>query len=191
MKLIEKDFSLISIGEDKYLCHLRNILITIGEREFNGLTVIFRLLTVDELKIADRLIPSTADPVGNANAISLEVEEDIFNKCVYHIFGLESKSEIDLDTVEAGVISTIAGLILRRSYEHIERFEYFLQAYVGSINMFDQLKLVIVRYYNISYKEVCALPIDELVKKYVVLRATFPDVPDFTKKEDEQPQDND
>lgn len=174
MRLGDREFSLTACGEDKYLIHLKNVSITLDEQDFNGLTIIFRLLSVDELKIIDRLLPSNTDAPGNSGAISAESEEEIFQKCVFKIFGIEDINTIDMDQIEAGIISTIAGVILKTSYNHIKNAQAFISSYGKSISLFDQLKLYVCRSYNMSYTEVKELPIDQLIKLYAYFAATFP-----------------
>jgi hypothetical protein len=174
MKFVEKEFSIISIGEDKYLLNLRNVYVTINNTRYNGLTIIYRLLTYDELRVIDRLLPDEKDNRINSSAVSAETEEDIFRKCVYHIFGIDNHEEIDLDDIEAGIVSTVAGLILKTAYSHIQAIGQHIDNYSASITIFDQIKLIICRNYHISYSEVCKLSIDQLLKQYAVVATTYP-----------------
>lgn len=174
MKLGDSNFSLVTLGEDKYLCRLKDKTFNINNVLYPDLTIIFRLLTFDELKVVDKLLPDEKDKPDFSSSIKLELEEDIFRKCVYQIFGVSDIKDIDLDTLEAGLISTVSGLILRRSYDHVQDFSGWLNKYIGSAQIYDQIKLYVSRYFNMTYKEVQELPIDILLKKYAVFHATFP-----------------
>lgn len=174
MKLSDKSTSLISIGEDKYISHFRDIAITMNNVIFNGVSIIYRILSYHELRILDRLLPDKQDGQIAAGAITSELEEDIFERCVFHIFGFDSDTEISLDNIEAGIISTVSGIILKRSYEHVNNPISIINNYQGSVNLVDQIRLVISRYYSTSIGEVDKLPLDLLFKKFAVFQVTFP-----------------
>lgn len=175
MKLGERDLSLISLGEDKYLSHLKDLDIEINGKLFTGLTIIFRLLTLNELKLVDKFLPGKQDKRDSAASITIELEEDIFKKCVHHIFNIENIDDIDLDKIEAGVISTISGLILRQSYQLVQNPIKSIESFKPMISILDQIQLVVCKYYNMSYKDIVTIPLDELLKKYAVIDLTFPD----------------
>lgn len=174
MKLSEKEFSLSSIGEDKYLINLPHISVELDTGELKGIAAIFRILTYDELRAIDRMLPTAEDPRPNAAAITADIEEDIFKKCMFRIFGIESIEDIELDELEAGIISSLAGIILSKSYAHVENVQKFIADYSMAVNPIDQMKLMVCRFYSTPYDQVCEMSIDTLFRKYAVINATFP-----------------
>ncbi len=192
MLLKDREISLTSIGEDKYLTHLKGITVEINKQLYDGLTIIFRLLTFAELKVIDRMIPDTKDSAKNAGAISGDLEEDIFFKCVHHIFGIGDVGDIELDELEAGVISTVSGLILGKSYQHVTHVTEMIDRYKSSVSVIDSIQLMVCKHYNTSLEYISKLPIDELFKKYATIDSTLPGQGlKFTDPNEQAPPDKD
>lgn len=180
---------LVSLGEDKYLIHLRGHEFRSGTTLIESPTLIVRMLTYDELKNLDKFLPADKKTSSSSWVMSATLEENIWGLCVLTIVGHE-KLKLDLIGVEAGFISTVAGLIYKKSLDHINRTEAYIQIYAENATLFDQIKLLVARNYSMSYKEVNNLPIDVLCKKYAVIHRTLPNESINFEKEEEQPADD-
>lgn len=131
-----------------------------------GLTFIVRLLTYEELVKVNSI---SVDDV----SISMLLEEDVFELVLHEIVGLSA--HIDIDRIEAGIISTISGAVISASNFYFLDIHSGLKKAQTESTIFDQMQLVVAKNFNIEYKDVLLMPIDELARKFALFQATFPD----------------
>lgn len=179
---------LISLGEDKYLIHVRGHEFRSGETLVKNPTLVVRLLTFDELKNLDKFDPEDKKANSANWVIAAELEESVWRNCVFCIVGHEDL-ELDFETVEAGFITTVSGLIYKKSLAHVTNTKEYVELYASNVTVFDQIKLLVCRNYHVSLTEVNAMPLDVLVKKYSVIHSSIPSEAINFNPEEEQVED--
>lgn len=159
--------SLFSLSSEKMaMTFSSELAVNINGDSFVGLTFIVRLLTYEELLKVNAV---NADN----NFISLLLEDEIFELVLHEVIGISDP--LDTDLIEAGIISTISGAVIAAS-----NF-YFMDVHAGiakasqESTIFDQMQLVVAKNFNIEYKDILLMPIDELARKFALFQATFPD----------------
>lgn len=159
--------SIFSLSSEKMAMTFDNELaININGDSYTGLTFIVRLLTYEELLKVNSV--AADNPL-----ISVLLEDEIFDLVIQEVIGISDL--LDTDIIEAGIISTISGAVISAS-----NF-YFKDAHAGiakasqESTIFDQMQLVVAKNFNIEYKDVLLMPIDELARKFALFQATFPD----------------
>lgn len=188
MKLGESGFSVLSFGRDNFVVTLKGVQVHVEGKRLDELIIIFRLLTMQELNMVNRFFPEETDGSSASFAMASELEEEIFHRCVVRIIGIDDIKNIDLNEFDAGIIPSISGIILKKSFSHINDIQRTLDNYIGTITQIDQMELVVCRYYNMTYKEVSELPIDQLFQKFQTFNMTFPSEA-VTKQEDQSNDD--
>lgn len=139
--------------------------ITVNEIPYRNLTFIVRLLTYDELVRVNSINASD-------NLITLIIEEDIYSLVAEKIVGIDE--EVDMDNLEAGVVSTIAGIVLNSSNFYFNEPLSAIDRESGESSIFNQMQLIVAKNFNIEFKDILKMPIDELVRKFSLFQNTFP-----------------
>ena len=143
---------------------------------YNNLTFVIRLLTYDELSRINSI--QTQDAL-----INLVLEEDVFQLTLLEVVGIED--EIDLDSMEAGIVSTISGAVINCSNFYFQDVEAGVAKEMQESNIFNQMQLVVAKNFNIQFKDILVMPIDELVRKFALFQVTFPsEALDFNREEE-------
>jgi len=157
--------NIISLGSERMAMSFDTLEISINEVYYDNLTFIIRLLTYDELIRVNSI--KTSDAV-----INLVIEEDIYELTLIEIVGIEE--EVNINTMEAGVISTISGAIINSSNFYFSDVQAAIEKEASESSIFNQMQLVVAKNYNINFKDVINMPVDELVRKFSLFQATFP-----------------
>lgn len=160
--------SLFSLGSEKRAITFRDLAIDISGETYTGLTFIVRLLSYEELIKINSI--KQEDP-----EIAFLLEEDVFELVLDHIVGLPLESGIDIDYMEAGIISTISAGVMYASNFYFNNVHAGIQRGLTESTIFDQMQLVVAKNFNIQYKDVLLMPIDELARKFALFQTTFPD----------------
>lgn len=101
------------------------------------------------------------------------IHEEICRKCIIGILHFEDK-KIDYNNSPAGLFKTIAEIIILKSKGIEADIEKVFQYYASKVTIFDQIKVIICKYTNISLLEVNKYPIDQLIREYAMIHKTFP-----------------
>ena len=156
----------LSLTDDRMAMTFHNRIININGANYKSLTFIVRLLTYEEL------IRINAIAVDDTY-LTLLIEDDIFNTVVESVVGLEG-IEIDIDTIDAGIVSTIAGAVTSSSNFYLHNVEQGIKDEAANSTVYDQMQLVVAKNYNIDFAEVRKIPLDVLVRKFGLHQVTFP-----------------
>ncbi|MDB4533404.1 hypothetical protein N9242_00930 [Vicingaceae bacterium] len=166
---------IISLGSERIAVSFDELSININGASYENITFIVRLLTYDELVRVNSI--NTDDPV-----VNLIIEEDIFNITLYDVVGLGK--DIDINEIEAGVISTISSAIMNSSNFYFSDPQAAIVKEEKESTLFNQMQLIVAKNYNILFKDIIKMPIDELVRKFALFQTTFPDQALEMKKEE-------
>ena len=157
--------NLVSLGSEKMAISFNDLEITINDMLYRNLTFIVRLLTYDEL--------SRVNMINTDNSlINIVIEEDIYNLAVEQVVGIDE--EIDVESMEAGIVSTISGIILNSSNFYFNDPLASVDKESTGSTIFNQMQLVVAKNYNIQFKDILSMPIDELVRKFSLYQTTYP-----------------
>jgi len=159
--------NIVSLGSERIAISFKDIEVNINNEYYNNITFIIRLLTYDELVRVTSL--DTENSI-----INLIIEEDIFATSLISISGINTEMGIDIEGMEAGVISTIASAIINTSRFYLADIEASIEKEKRESTVFNQMQLVVAKNFNIQFKDVIKMPIDELVRKFALFQETFP-----------------
>ena len=157
--------NIISLGSERMAMSFDDLEVNVNQVYYNNLTFIIRLLTYDELVRLNSIRTEDA-------FINLIIEEEVFLLVLEEIVGIEE--EIDTENIEAGIISTISGAVINSSNFYFSDIEAGIEKEMQDSNVFNQMQLVVAKNFNIQFKDVLMMPIDELVRKFSLFQATFP-----------------
>jgi len=157
--------NIISLGSERMAMSFDDLGVNINQIYYNNLTFIIRLLTYDELVRINSINT-------NDSLINLILEEDVFNLCLIEIVGINE--EADMENMEAGVVSSISGAIINSSNFYFTDVEGGMEKENEDSNVFNQMQLVVAKNFNIQFKDVLKMSIDELVRKFSLFQATYP-----------------
>jgi len=157
--------NIISLGSERMAMSFDTLAIDINGYYYNNLTFIIRLLTYDELIRVNSIRADDA-------VINLIIEEDVFSICLIEIVGIED--EVNINVMEAGIISTISGAIISASNFYFSDVPAAIEKESSESTVFNQMQLVVAKNYNIHFKDVIDMPVDELVRKFSLFQSTFP-----------------
>ena len=139
--------------------------ININQIYYNNLTFVIRLLTYDELVRINSI--QTDDTL-----INLILEEDVFNLALIEIVGINE--EVDLENMEAGIVSSVSGAIINSSNFYFTDIEGGMEKENIESNVFNQMQLIVAKNFNIQFKDILLMSIDELVRKFSLYQKTYP-----------------
>lgn len=128
-------------------------------------SITFKLLSFSDLAKLEIMIQSGID-------IS-EVYLEICNKSITGVIHLEGDN-IDFMASPAGVLDHLGSKILHHSKGVLDDLPTTFSAMLNRVTLLDQIEAVVCRYTNTPMVEIKCLPLDELIKKYSVLHASFP-----------------
>jgi hypothetical protein len=141
--------------------------ITINGFEYDNITVIARLLSYQEVLRLDSFKTST-------DTANILVEDDVFALTFDRFLGLPDGIELDIDNVEAGILSTISYAIVTKSIAHILNAKEFLQEYSAMTNSIDSMELIVARYTSTPLIDVRNYPVNVLFSEFALIKKTFP-----------------
>ena len=91
---------------------------------------------------------------------------------------------IDIENIEAGVVSKIGQAILRRSLDLYINYDRYTEEFTNlKSRYFDIIKSLLCRYQNAKMEELDVMPIDQLLRRFAMLRAAFPKETEITSQE--------
>jgi hypothetical protein len=158
--------NIISMAQGKISIAFNTIDVEVNGVPYTNLMFIVRLLSYDELKRVDSF--NTGSELAN-----LIIEDEVFNLVFEEIVGLDE--EIILDSLEAGIVSTIAGTVIEQSYFYVNnKLDKVLEKEESEISVIDQMQFLISHSYTMDFEKVRQLPINEIFKMYAVIKRTFP-----------------
>jgi hypothetical protein len=112
------------------------------------------------------------------------VEEEVFKRCFLGIVGIDDP--VDMDTIEAGVVSLVGQAVLRRSLDLYVNFAQYLEVFENQkSSIFDLMKSLLCRYQNETIDSLDMMPIDKLLRRFAMIRAAFPKETELTLKDAE------
>ena len=176
-----------------------NHAVTIGESVYASAQFVCRLLTINELMHIDRYTGVINDIMHEGKEfdfeddwffverdmiddIKLVVEEEVFARCFLGVLGTDA--QLDMNNLEAGVVTKIGQAILRRSLELYVDYERYTEHFINlKSRYFDIIKSLLCRYQNAKMEELDDMPIDQLLRRFAMLRAAFPKETEITSQE--------
>lgn len=164
-------------GVDYYIVNLEGITIVCK----SGLNIFspkikFKLLSYPDINKIHTMTSSGMS--------ELDINEEIFNKCVLSIIGFEDE-EIDMDESPAFVVDHIANKIRLNSLSILEDVEASFSAFLNTASLNERLALVVAHFTNQTYEYTQKLPVDELFKRYALCHIAFGVEPLILPKEEE------
>lgn len=159
---------IVSIGQNRYSISLPFVEIEVEDYILTDPVFIVRLLTYSEI-LNYLKYDKDINPVSN-----LVVEEEIFLLCIDEIAGIDNLSSVDLTSIDAGIVSTVAGVIIEESISYVNDFEARLDSESQEVILFDQIELVVSKNFNIDYESIKKMSVNELFKKYATFCKTYP-----------------
>lgn len=165
--------NLVEFGLNKYGISFKGFDVETNLGIFRDPMFVVRLLTYDEIKRVDRCLNF------GSNAAAVHIEDDVFKAVYVGIVGLDEPLDLDatLSVIDAGIVSTLADIVVSLSFQHIQGIEVKLAEAQESLEFIEQIKVILCRFLNTSYETVSQWSIDQLISKYAVLASTFSDVP--------------
>jgi len=157
--------NIISLGSERMAMSFDDLEININQIYYNNLTFVIRLLTYDELVRINSI--QTDDTL-----INLILEEDVFNLALIEIVGINE--EVDLENMEAGIVSSVSGAIINSSNFYFTDIEGGMEKENIESNVFNQMQLIVAKNFNIQFKDILLMSIDELVRKFSLYQKTYP-----------------
>ncbi|RLA65740.1 MAG: hypothetical protein DRQ78_04990 [Epsilonproteobacteria bacterium] len=157
--------NIISLGSARMAMSFDDLEININQIYYNNLTFVIRLLTYDELVRINSI--QTDDTL-----INLILEEDVFNLALIEIVGINE--EVDLENMEAGIVSSVSGAIINSSNFYFTDIEGGMEKENIESNVFNQMQLIVAKNFNIQFKDILLMSIDELVRKFSLYQKTYP-----------------
>lgn len=103
----------------------------------------------------------------------VEIEENIVENKFLALLG--STYKINFNFTPAGVITSIAEAIVKKSEEFLENKDNipYLET-AESVSYLETMSAIISYYTNTAYEKVIALPVNEIYKRYAVCQQAFP-----------------
>ena len=176
-----------------------NHAVTIGDAVYANAQFVCRLLTINELMHIDRYTSVINDIMHEGvefdfedewffierdaiDDVKLVVEEEIFIRCCLGVLGVSV--QIDINNIEAGVVTKIGQAILRRSLDLYINYDKYTEEFTNlKQRYFDIIKSLLCRYQNAKMEELDIMPIDQLIRRFAMLRAAFPKETEITQQE--------
>lgn len=173
--------------------------VTIGDAVYANASFVCRLLTINELMHIDRYTGVINDIMHEGKEFDFEddwffierdaigevklvVEEEVFARCCIGVLG--ANVLIDIENIEAGVVSKIGQAILRRSLDLYINYDRYTEEFTNlKSRYFDIIKSLLCRYQNAKMEELDVMPIDQLLRRFAMLRAAFPKETEITSQE--------
>ena len=176
-----------------------NHAVTIGDAVYANAQFVCRLLTINELMHIDRYTSVIDDIMHEGkdfdfeddwffierdaiDEVKLVVEEEVFGRCCIGVLG--ANITIDVENIEAGVVQKIGQAILRRSLDLYINYDRYTEEFTNlKSRYFDIIKSLLCRYQNAKMEELDVMPIDQLLRRFAMLRAAFPKETEITSQE--------
>ena len=176
-----------------------NHAVTIGDAVYANAQFVCRLLTINELMHIDRYTSVINDIMHEGvefdfedewffierdaiDDVKLVVEEEIFMRCFLGVLGVSV--QVDISNIEAGVVTKIGQAILRRSLDLYINYDKYTEEFTSlKQRYFDIIKSLLCRYQNAKMEELDIMPIDQLIRRFAMLRAAFPKETEITQQE--------
>ena len=176
-----------------------NHAVTIGDTVYVNAQFVCRLLTINELMHIDRYTSVINDIMHEGvefdfedewffierdaiDDVKLAVEEEIFIRCCLGVLGVSV--QVDISNIEAGVVTKIGQAILRRSLDLYINYDKYTEEFTSlKQRYFDIIKSLLCRYQNAKMEELDIMPIDQLIRRFAMLRAAFPKETEITQQE--------
>ena len=176
-----------------------NHAVTIGDAVYANAQFVCRLLTINELMHIDRYTSVINDIMHEGvefdfedewffierdaiDDVKLAVEEEIFIRCCLGVLGVSV--QVDISNIEAGVVTKIGQAILRRSLDLYINYDKYTEEFTSlKQRYFDIIKSLLCRYQNAKMEELDIMPIDQLIRRFAMLRAAFPKETEITQQE--------
>ena len=176
-----------------------NHAVTIGDAVYANAQFVCRLLTINELMHIDRYTSVINDIMHEGvefdfedewffierdaiDDVKLAVEEEIFIRCFLGVLGVSV--QVDISNIEAGVVTKIGQAILRRSLDLYINYDKYTEEFTSlKQRYFDIIKSLLCRYQNAKMEELDIMPIDQLIRRFAMLRAAFPKETEITQQE--------
>ena len=176
-----------------------NHAVTIGDAVYANAQFVCRLLTINELMHIDRYTSVINDIMHEGvefdfedewffierdaiDDVKLAVEEEIFMRCFLGVLGVSV--QVDISNIEAGVVTKIGQAILRRSLDLYINYDKYTEEFTSlKQRYFDIIKSLLCRYQNAKMEELDIMPIDQLIRRFAMLRAAFPKETEITQQE--------
>ncbi len=141
------------------------------EVNINGLVYkdpicIARLLSIHELERYNNF--DTQSPQS-----MMMIEEEIIENVFESFLGITER--VDWGKIDAGVISTIVKSIIIKSQYMIIDIINTVENYKSSFNVIHSIAAIVSRFSATPYDQVENLPISEIIRRYSILQATFPE----------------
>lgn len=103
----------------------------------------------------------------------LNIENSIVRDKVLSILGYDK--QINLDYTPAGVITSIAAAVIKKSEEYLLNTDNKMyEEAVSGVNYIEQMCAIISYYTNTTYDVVIEYPINEIYKRYAICQTAFP-----------------
>lgn len=188
----------LDLADNQFIVPVNNA-VTIGDAVYANVQFVCRLLTINELMHIDRYTSVINDIMHEGvefdfddewffierdaiDDVKLAVEEEIFIRCCLGVLG--ASVQVDISNIEAGVVTKIGQAILRRSLDLYINYDKYTEEFTSlKQRYFDIIKSLLCRYQNAKMEELDIMPIDQLIRRFAMLRAAFPKETEITQQE--------
>lgn len=170
--------NVVSLGAGNIIISLDDIEIDIGGTVYKNITVIARLLNIDEINRIVRIDKDTLDEY-----IADDIYEDVFKNCVISIPGIDGL--LNLGNSSAGFIPSIGSAIVNKSMEYAEDPISSFKKSLENVDVIDSMCAIISRYLNTPYYEVRSYSINKIFDLFAVCHRTFPNEVQELKREED------
>lgn len=144
---------------------LSGFKIDVNGQVIENLVAVCRPLSFEEIRKVDNM------NIANRSH-ELLLEEEIFQKCFKYFIGLEG-IDIDFESNDAGIITTIVEGIKSVSIHYATQFEKKTEEMISQVTFFEIMEARVCSTFNISYNDIKSMPITELLRLNAVYMQAF------------------
>lgn len=158
--------NIFNSGHNGIAIQLKGIEVTINGNIYKDPICIARLLSMREIERLDKFNTTTPES-------RIFLDEEIVSNVFESFLGISDL--VNWQEMEAGIVTTIANAVKLKSIEMISDPERFLAEYESTINVYNSIQAIVARFMATPFSEVENLPINELLRRYAICIATYPE----------------
>ena len=166
----------LSSGENYFLVSLPNMKVKCKSGiMITGPNIKVRLLSYSE---ASKCISMT-----NSGMNQLLINDEIVEKVVLGVIGFDGEV-IDFEASDAGLCDALAERIMMESVYILNNIDLAYERIAPSVTWVETICCIVSNRMSTPYTDVLNLPIDEVIKRYAICQASFPDLLPLEKAEE-------